>query len=122
MDDALLAAMHAQAADAELGAVGFELIELFQRDLIDDGQRAVRRGNAVVGGGDGEIGTPHLEAALAQALEGLGRRHLLDQVQVDEQQGGSAGALVDYVRVPEFFNDSAGHRNSKSGDRSQETE
>ena len=91
-------------------AVGLELIELFERDLIDDGQRAVRRGNAVVGGGDGEIGTPHLEAALAQALEGLGRRHLVDQVQVDEQQGGSAGALVDYVGVPEFFDDGAWHK------------
>jgi hypothetical protein len=31
-------------------------------------------------------------------------------VQVDEQQGGSAGALVDYVRVPEFFNDGAWHK------------
>src|ERR1019366_8258279 len=110
VDDALLAAVHAEAAYAELGAVGFELIELFQRDLIEDGQRAVRRRNAVVGGGDGEIGTPHLEAALAQALEGLGRRHLVDQVQVDEQQGGSAGALVDYVGVPEFFDDGAWHK------------
>src|SRR6185369_6457121 len=52
----------------------------------------------------------HLEAALAQALEGLGRRHLVDQVQVDEQQRGSAGALVDYVRVPEFFDDGAWHK------------
>ena len=111
--DALLAAVHAQAADAELAAVGFELIELFQRDLIEDGQRAVRGGNAVVGGGDGEIGTPHLEAALAQALEGLGRRHLMDQVQVDEEQGRSAGALVDYVRVPEFFFDNRGRRRRK---------
>ena len=65
----------------------------------------------MVRGGDREIGTPHLEAALAQALESLGRRHLVDQVQVDEQQCGSAGALVDYVRVPEFFDDSAWHRN-----------
>src|ERR1019366_7644141 len=110
VDDALPVAVYAEAAYAELSAIGFELIELFERDLVGDGQRAVRRGNAVVGGGDGEIGSPPLEAALAETLEGLGRRHLVDQVQVDKQQGGSAGALVDYVRVPEFFDDGAWHK------------
>ncbi len=64
----------------------------------------------MVRGGDGQIGPPHLQAALAQALEGLGRSHLVDQVQVDEQQGRSAGALVDDVRVPEFFDDRTWHK------------
>ena len=110
VDDALPVAVHAEAANAEFGAVGFELVELFGGDLVDDGQRAIRGGNAVVGGGDGEIGTADFEAALAQALEGLRRGDFVDQVQVDEQQGGSAGLLVDYVRVPEFFDDGAWHK------------
>jgi hypothetical protein len=49
-----------QAADAEFGAVGFELRKLLGGDLVDDGQRPVRGGNAVVGGGDGQIGAPDL--------------------------------------------------------------
>ena len=120
VDDALAVAVHAAAADAELGAVGFQLRELLGGDRIDDGQRAVGGGDAVIGGGDGEIGTPHLEAALAQALEGLRRGDLVHQVQVDEQQRGSAGLLVDYVGVPEFFDDGTGHK--KTEVRSQEPE
>ena len=42
VDDALPVAVHAQAADAELAAVGFQLRELLGGDLIDDRQRAVR--------------------------------------------------------------------------------
>ena len=60
-------------------------------------------GNAVVGGGDGQIGPPHLEAALAQALEGLRRRHFVHQVQVDEQQRGSAGAARGLRGSPRVF-------------------
>ena len=81
--DALAVAVHAQAANAELGAVGFELGELLGGDLIDDGQRPVGGGNAVVGGGDGQIRAADLQAALAQALEGLRRGDFVHQVQID---------------------------------------
>jgi len=108
--DALPVRMDAEAAYAELGTVGFELFELLTRNRIDDRQRAVRGRNAVIRGGNGEIGTAHLEAALAQALEGLGRRHLVYQVEIDVEQCGRAGALVNYVVVPEFFDDRAWHK------------
>ena len=94
VDDALPVAVNAQAADAELGAVGFQLGELLGRDLVHDGQRAVGGGDAVIGGGDGQIGTPHFEAALAQALKGLRRGDFMHQVQIDVQQRGRARLLV----------------------------
>ncbi len=37
--------------------------------------------------GDGEIGAPDLQAALAEALESLGRGDFMDQVKVDEKAG-----------------------------------
>src|SRR6185369_11608039 len=96
--------------NAELAAIGFELFELLARNRVDDGQRTVRRGDAVVRGGNGEIGATHLEAALAQALEGLGRRYLVHQMKVDVEQSGRTGALVNYVVIPEFFDDRAWHK------------
>ena len=110
--DALAVAVDAQAADAEIGAVGFELRELFGGDRIDNGQRAVGGGDAVVGGGDGEIGAADLETALAQSIEGLRGGDFVDQVKVDEEQRGRAGLLVDDVGVPEFFDDGLRHKTS----------
>ena len=91
--DALAVAMHTQAADAELGAIGFQLRQLPGGNFIHDRQRPVRGGNAVVGGGDGEVRPAHLEAPLAQPLEGLRRGDFVDQVQIDEQQRGRARAV-----------------------------
>ena len=48
-----------------------------------------------------------LQAALAQALEGLRRGDFVDQVQVDVEQRRRAGLLVDDVRVPDLFDDGA---------------
>ena len=107
-------AVDAEAADAELGAVGLELRDLLRGNLIDNRQRAVGGRNAVVDRGDGQVGTAHFQAALAQALEGLRRRDLVHQVQVDVEQRRRAGLLVDYVRVPEFLDDGSGHNKSNS--------
>jgi len=73
VDDALAVAVNPQAADAEFGAVGLQLRELFGGDLVHDGERPVGGRNAVIGCGNGEIGTPDLQAALAQALKSLRR-------------------------------------------------
>ena len=95
--DALAVAVDAQTADAEFGAVGFQLRELFGRDGVDDGQRPVGRRNAVIGGGDGEVGPADSDSTLAQAVEGLGRRDFVHQVQIDVEQRGSAEMLVDRI-------------------------
>ena len=112
--DALAVAVDAQAPDAEIGAVGFELRELPGCNFIDDRQRAIGGRDAVIGGGDGEVGTPHLEAARPKAVEGLRRRDFVHQVQVDKNQRGCAGLLLDDMRIPEFFDDGLGHNKSNS--------
>ena len=73
------------------------------------GSDAVRGGDAVIRGGDGQVGTADFEAALAQTLEGLRRGDFMHQVQVDVEQRGRARLFVDYVGVPEFFDDGARH-------------
>ena len=84
-------------------AVLFELRDLFRGDGIDDGERAVGGRNAVVGGGEGEIGAADFEAALAQALESLRRGDFMDQMQIDIEERGSAGFFVNDVVVPDFL-------------------
>ena len=72
------------------------------------GSDAVGGGDAVVGGGDGEIGTADLEAALAQSVERLRRGDFMDQVQVDDTAAlGAPGFFVNYVGVPDFFDECA---------------
>jgi hypothetical protein len=100
--------------ETEFSAIRLQLGELFGGDLVHDGQRAIGGGNAVIDGGDGEIGPPHFETAFAQAVEGLGRCDFVDQMKVDKEQRGSARLLVDDVSVPEFFDNSAWHKQSAS--------
>jgi hypothetical protein len=38
----------------------------------------------------------------------------MHQVQVDIEQRGRAGALVDYMGIPEFFDDRSRHKNRPS--------
>ena len=80
----------------------FDLTHLVGGDGIEDRKRTVGSRDAVVDGADGEVGTADFEAALAQAFEGLGRRHFVDHVQIDVDEAGRAGFFVDYVVVPDL--------------------
>src|SRR5262249_54587655 len=106
--DALALAVNALVRDAELLAVGLQLLHLFGGDRVDNGERAVRGGDAVIGGGEGQVRPAHLETALAQALECLRRRNVVDQVQVDVEQRRRSRLLVHDMGIPEFFNDRTG--------------
>src|SRR6202030_858569 len=103
--DALLYAIQAEAANSEFFAVGFKLGNLGGSDFIEDRKRARRSGGAVVGGGDGQVGTANFHAAREEAVEGLRRRDFVDQMQVDVEQRGNAGLSGDDVIVPDFFDD-----------------
>jgi hypothetical protein len=59
----------------------------------------------VVGSGNGQVRSPDFETALAQTLKRLRRSYLVHQMQIDIQQGGRACLFIDYVRVPDFFDD-----------------
>ena len=98
--DPLVGVAHREQPDPELGAVGGQHLDLAGRDGILDG--AVEGGgrHIVVHGGDGQVGPADAAAGQPQAVEGLRRGHLVDQVQVDVQQVGFVGGLADDVPVP----------------------
>jgi len=89
--------------DAELLAIAVERVELFLRNRVRHrlGERPRRR--VVVHCGDREIGAAHSSTRQPQTVKGLGRGHLVNQVEVDVQQRGLAGRFVDHVGVPDFF-------------------
>ena len=63
----------------------------FATDRVLDGLVGVLGRDVVVLGGDGEVGPPDRAAVHAQAVEGLGRRDLVDEVEIDVEQVGLAG-------------------------------
>ncbi len=67
----------------------------------------VRRDD-VVDGGEGERREAHREAHLAQLREGLRARHLVDQVQSDEELRLTVRELADRVGVPGLVEEIAG--------------
>ena len=91
VDDALRRVADAVERDAELGAVRLELVDL--------GERPSRRRSAgcgvgrdrVVGRGDGLAGSADADAARAQPRERLRAGHLVDEVEVDREDGRRPG-------------------------------
>ena len=116
VDDALVGVAHRVAGDAELGAVGRQHGQLLGRDGIGHRLVDVDGGHVVVGGGDGQVGPVDAAAGHAQAVEGLGRGDLVDQVEVDEDDVGLVlVAQVDHVAVPHLFGQGAGRSVERAG-------
>ena len=104
VDDALPGRPHGVERDPVLGAVVGEGLQLAGGDGVGEGEVEADGGRVVVGRGQGEVGPAHGAAGQAQAVEGLGRGDLVDQVEVDvEQVGLVAGAGVDHVLVPHLL-------------------
>ena len=72
------------------------------------GRCDVRGRDVVVLGGDGEVGAADGAAGQAEAVEGLGRGDLVDEVQVDVEQVGLAVGGADDVVVPDLLAQRAG--------------
>ena len=108
----------------ELGAVRFELVDLRRGHLVEDRQAAVRRGDRVVGCRDGPIRMTDRQAAGAEPCEGLGARHLVDEMEVDGEDGGGARLLGDDVLGPDLVDDRAwgGHAAARGPRGSKEFE
>jgi hypothetical protein len=49
------------------------------------------------------IGTTYRDAAIAQTLEGLGRRDLVDKVEIDIENRRRTRLMYDDVIVPDFL-------------------
>ena len=62
-------------------------------------------GVRVVGGGDGPLGVTHGQAAAAESLERLRAGDLMDQVQVDAQDGRRTRLVGDNVLVPDLLDE-----------------
>ncbi len=104
VDDALIARVNVVELDAEVGAVFAQRGDLGGGDLVDDIEPAIDGcWHVVVHGGDGTVGTADLAAGDAQALKGLRRGDLVEQLQVDVEHGGLALRLDDHVLLPDFF-------------------
>ena len=111
--DALALVGHAKVLDAEVLDVPLERLHLGpRRDVGQEGLDglaarvegvAVRRRHVVVHRRERAVGPPHGPAGEAQALEGLRRRHLVDQVAVDVDER-RAGLVLghDEVVVPDL--------------------
>jgi hypothetical protein len=57
----------------------------------------------VVLGRQGQVGTTYCAPREAQSVERLGRGHLVDQVEIDEEKVGLTIGAPHHVLVPYFF-------------------
>ena len=107
VDDALAAAPGRVERHTELGAVPRQRVELGLRERI--GHRAAVGRDVVIHRRDRQVRTPHGPAREPQALERLRRRHLVDEVQVDEEERRLAGLFPDDVALPRPVEERARH-------------
>jgi hypothetical protein len=105
VDDALIGGLDVVELDAEVGAVFAQGLDLEGGDLVDDVEAVLDAagGDVVVHRGDGAVGAAELAAGQAEALEGLGAGDLVDEVQVNVENGGFARGLGYKVLLPDFF-------------------
>ena len=104
VNDALLVRVHVVKLDAEFSAVLAQRGDLRGGDLVDDMEAACDGGgHVVVHGGDTTVGAADLAAGHAQAFKGLRRGDLVQQLQVDVEQGWLALRLDHHVLLPDLF-------------------
>ncbi len=65
-------------------------------------------GDVVVDRGDVALGMAERAAGEAEAFEGLRAGDLVDELEVDVEDGGLAGGFGDDVLLPDFFEEGAG--------------
>ena len=95
---------------AELLAIPAQRFDLFGRDRVNDRQVAIRRRNIVVCRGNRAGRAAYRAAGESQPLEGLRAGYLMDQVQVDVQDGRLFGFGMNDVLVPDFLEHGTGGR------------
>jgi hypothetical protein len=129
VDDALACVPHREERDRELAAVALEGAHLLGRRPLGPRAPPVRaepRRDRVIHRRHRPLRPPHADAARAQLGEGLRRGHLVDQVQVDVQDGGRLRRLRRHeVRVPDLVDERAGplfHRAPQAAARASRAE
>ena len=103
VDDALVLVPHRIVRDAELGRVRPQRLDLLTADLIGDRQVLILGRHVVVLGRDCQVGPANRAAGHAQAFERLGRGDLVDQMQVDVEEGRAVVFGLDDVVIPNLL-------------------
>ncbi len=109
VDDALLDVAERVEAYAEVGAVLAQRLDLRAGDRVGDRLVPVDRRDVVVLGREGEVGAADRAVGEAQAVEGLRRGHLVEEVEVDEEEVGLSGCAPDDVLVPDLLGQGLAH-------------
>ena len=107
VDDALVGRADAVERDAELGAVVGQHLDLGGGHGVGDRQAPIMGRDRVVGGRHGLAGPADPQPASAQAGECLRAGDLVDEVQVDAQDGRGARLVADDVVVPDLVDEGA---------------
>ncbi len=112
MDDALLRITQRVQADAEVGAVATQRLDLRARHRVGDHlvDRACRR--VVVLCRDREIRASNGPTGQPQPLERLRAGHLVHEMHVDVEQVGLVVCTADDVSVPDLVRERTWHRGS----------
>ena len=102
MNDPLFAGIDVEKLNTKLGAVFPERVDLSCRSCICDRQATICGGNVVIYGSDGQVRTPHFSSGLTQSGKRLGRRYLVNEMEIDVDECGFVGRLPDDVLGPDL--------------------
>src|SRR6478672_1980563 len=103
MNDALFGRVNVKQLNPELFAVASQRFDLIRRHRISDRQTAIRRRHVVIDGAERQIRTAHTTARLSQTVECLGRRDLVNEMEIDVEKRWLALRLTNDVSLPEFI-------------------
>src|SRR5262245_46690947 len=109
MDDAVLAALGGEIADAVLHDIALQLLHLRLVLRVRIGPCQAGGGIGVVLGGEGALGMAHRQPAVAQVLERHRARHLMDEMQPDEDLVLRAGQPTHHVPVENLVEQRPAH-------------
>ena len=112
MDDALANIANTEFGNAELLGVVLQGLHLDAGGFIHNFRCGFEWGgrHVVIDGGHAGTRTPGFATRQTQALEGLWRRHLMNDLTIDIDQRGAILTLGDEVSVPQFVIEGfAGH-------------
>ena len=115
VDDALLDVAERVQTDAVLGGVATQRLDLRAADGVLDRLVPVERGDVVVLGGEGQVGTAYGAPGQSQAVEGLRGRHLVEEVEIDVEEvrlTASRGSGSHQVLVPDLLGQGPAHDSS----------
>ncbi len=107
VDDPLVRRAQAVERDAELAAVVGQHLDLGGGHRVGDRQRAVVGRDGVIGGGHRPTRMTDPQPAGPQPGERLGAGDLVDEVEVDGQDGRGARLVDDDVVVPDLLDEGA---------------